>query len=98
MTIDWFDLLIPVPVTAVFVMLSWSVCRGINRGGALSSLQKSLLGYTSLFILGSAYSMGIVGALRLSKSSWIAPTIAWGLLLAFIAWQRHRGRPRNPLS
>lgn len=53
-----------------------------------------MLFYFAFFILGAAYAIMLedyLAALFHWKNAWIAVMVAWGALLAAIAWKRRRG-------
>jgi uncharacterized membrane protein YccC len=55
---------------------------------------KMMLGYGFLFVIGMLYSMAFVAMFKWPRPLWIVLTVAWTLLLAFIA-RRHYQRIKS---
>jgi hypothetical protein len=94
--IDLFDLLFPPVITLVVLVLGYVQSRIIRRGKPLSSLQRKLMFYGPVFTLGMCYAIMLqdhLAALFHWQSACIAVIVAWGALLAAIAWTRYRGGP-----
>lgn len=95
--LDPFDLLAPLVITLAVLVLGYVQFRIIRRGQALSSIQRKLLFYGTVFTLGMCYAIMLqdqIGSLLHWRNAWIAVMVAWGMLLAAIAWIRHRGQVR----
>ena len=91
-TLDWIDILFP-PIGAVVVfLLCWAAERSINGGRELSSTQRTMNLYGFLVLLGTGYSIMVVGAYHWSHWAWIPPSGVWALVLGLIGWRRHRRR------
>ena len=96
--IDPFAIFAPPIVTVIVILLGYSQARRIRRGKPLSSFQRKLMFYFPLFVLGMGYAIMLqdhLAALLHWEKAWIAVMVAWGALLAGIAWARYR---RNALS
>lgn len=102
MTVDVFDFIMPVALSAAFLGLSWTSMRSINGGRPLRAVQRGMLIYGSLFVLGAGYLAFTGSALGLRLDGWVILFAAWGAFLTFVAWYRHRrwhaasGKPSNP--
>ncbi len=94
MRFDLFDILLP-PVLAIVVsFLGWGSTRAINGGRPLNPIQRIMFFFSFWFVLGTGYSMVVVGALHWPHWAWIPPTVLWASLLALVAWRR-RSRTRS---
>jgi hypothetical protein len=94
-SLDPFDLPLPPVVTLAVLVLGYVQSRIIRRGKPLSSLF-----YGPVFTLGMTYAMafhGQLAALFHWENAWIAVMVAWGALLAAIAWTRYRNPGQQPL-
>jgi len=96
--IDPFAIFAPPVVTLIAIALGYSQAKRIRRGKPLSSFQRKLMFYFPLFFLGMGYAIMLqdhLAALFHWENAWIAVMVAWGALLAVVAWTRYR---RNALS
>ena len=84
------DVLMPPALALVFLGLGWPYARSVSGGRPLNSVQKKMLLYGFWYVLGMGYLVMTAGALRLPNWAWVASIVTWSLLLAFIAWWRHR--------
>jgi hypothetical protein len=98
------DLGVSTGVSLIFLAISWSFTRAVNSGRPFSPLQKRMLLYSFVFVLGMSYLMLLVSDMRW-PTNLIFPMIgAWGGLVALAAWWRYRrartepGTPRRPIS
>ena len=101
--IDPFAIFAPPIITLVVLVLGYVQSWIIRRGQPLTSIQRKLLFYGTVFTLGMCYAIAFqdeLAALFHWQSSWIAVMVAWGALLAAIAWMRHRrdALPRAPAA
>jgi hypothetical protein len=93
----------PPILTLIAVALGYSQGRRIRGGKPLSSIQRKMLFYFAFFALGMTYAIMLhdqLAALFHWRSAWIAVMVAWGALLAAIAWMRYRSTalPRPPVD
>ncbi len=88
--IDGIDVLGPPAVALVVLALCWLSGRSINLGNPLNPIQKKMIWYAPLFVLGVGYVA--LAARILRQPSWVmyAMIAGWGIILALIAWQLHR--------
>ena len=96
--IDPFAIFAPPILTLVVLVLGYVHARIIRRGKPLSSIQRKMLFYATFFVLGMGYATMLqdhLAALFHWENAWVAVMVAWGALLAAIAWTRYR---RNALS
>ena len=98
MTFDWIDVLAPPIVAAVVLLLGWLATRSINGGRPLNPIQRIMAFFSFWFVLGTGYSMILVGALHWPHWAWIPPALVWTLLLSFFAWRRYRRQPASGLG
>lgn len=80
----------PLVLGLVFLLLGWPFARLMRGGRALNGVQRKMLLYGFLFVLGMGYSMALGALLHWQGSSSIALTLAWVMILAFAAWTRSR--------
>ena len=95
--LDSFDLLAPPILTLIGTVLGYLWCRTVRRGQPLSPIQRNMLFYFAVFVLGMGYAIMLQDRLAILfhwESAWIAVMMAWGVLLAVIAWARHRSNIR----
>src|SRR5579875_1115084 len=77
-------------LTLVFICMCWVYMRSIRGGRPLTATMKGMLIYGALFLFGMLYVFSAGTALRW-RPVWIAMgSGAWGLVLAYIGWYRHR--------
>jgi ABC-type Fe3+ transport system permease subunit len=96
MSIDLIDVFGPPAVALVVLALCWLSGRSINMGHRLSAIQKKMIWYAPLLVLGVGYLALIARILR--WPDWIMYTMiaGWGVVLALIAWRLHRrNQPGN---
>lgn len=102
MTADIFDFIMPVVLGAAFLGLGWTSMRSINGGRPLRSVQRGMLVYGSLFVLGAGYLALTGSAFGLRPDVWVILFVAWACALAMVAWYRYRrshtapGKPSIP--
>jgi len=92
--VDIDDALAPPILTLISVILGYLWGRTVRRGKPLSSIQKTMLFYFGLLMLGLTYAIILQVQLAILfhwKNAWVAVMVAWGALLATIAWAKHRG-------
>ena len=92
--IDPFAIFFPPILTLIVIALGYSQSRRIRGGKPLSSIQRKLMLYMPAFVLAMGYAMAFheqLAALFHWEKAWLAVMVAWGALLAVIAWTRHRG-------
>lgn len=90
MRFDWIDVLAPPIVAVVVFSLGWLATRSINGGRPLNPVQRIMAFFSFWFVLGTGYSMVVVGAFHWPHWAWIPPTVIWALFLSSFAWRRHR--------
>jgi hypothetical protein len=91
--INPFAIFAPPILTLIGVALGYSQCRRIRGGKPLSSIQRKMVLYFAFLLLGMGYAIMLqdhLGALFHWENAWIAVMVAWGTLLAAIAWTRYR--------
>ena len=96
---DPYAIFAPPILTLIGVALGYSQCRRIRGGKPLSSVQRKMMFYFAFFSLGMTYTMAFhdqLAALFRWKNAWIAVIVAWGALLAAIAWIRYRSAALPP--
>lgn len=88
-----YDYIFGPPVLAlVFLLLGWPYARVVAAGRPLSKVQRVALRYGFAYVLGMGYLMAIVSTLGW-KGHWaIVLTVIWALVLALLAWRRHRSK------
>jgi hypothetical protein len=100
-TLGSFDLLVPPVLTLIGSVLGYLWCRTVRRGKPVSSIQRNMLFYFAVFILGMTYAMalhGQIAALLHWQNAWVAAILVWSALLSAIAWIRYRrDREKRPV-
>jgi hypothetical protein len=101
--IDPFAIFAPPILTLIVVVLGYLWGRAVRRGKPLSSTQRAMLTYSAVLVLGLTYAEMLedeLAAIFHWKNAWIAVMVAWGALLAAIAWMRYRSAalPRPPAA
>lgn len=92
MTSRFQDLLIGNGAVVVFAVMAWAWGRTVRLGRPLTVVQKGMLLYASVFMLGLANTMMIFSWFDWSHPKMWAIISSWGVLLASVAWfQHHRG-------
>jgi hypothetical protein len=95
--IDLLDLLAPPAGAIVWLLLSWLYARSVSLGRPLNRIQKGMIGYGLLFVLGMGYLIMFGGALSWSKASMFSMIAAWAVLVAALAgWRSKRSKYRAP--
>ena len=102
---DTLDILAP-PIGAVaWLFLSWLYARAVSLGRPLNRVQKGMIVYGFLFVLGMGYLLMFGGALHWQKVALFLSVALWGGLVAAVAWWRYRkakthsmGEQHPPLS
>lgn len=93
MTIDWANILLaPLALSVVMLFLGWASARSISAGRPLDAVQRGIVVYGALFVLGMGYSMSFVFGLRWLRPLWIVFTVTWAALLAASAWWWYKRR------
>jgi hypothetical protein len=72
----------------VFLVLGWPYARMVGGGRQLNPIQRKMLSYGFIFVLGMGYSMATASALEWQGSSALILTAVWGIVVGFIAWWR----------
>jgi len=90
---DPADFLVAFLLSLLFLGLSWGWGRAVRHGEPLTRVQRLMLLYSYLLALGMSECMA--GHKYLAnwfhwERAWIATLIAWTLVIAVIAWFRHR--------
>ncbi|HEV2177376.1 MAG TPA: hypothetical protein VGW33_09265 [Terriglobia bacterium] len=81
----------------LFLAIVWIWGRVfVMRGRPLSSVQKKMLGYGFLFMLGLAYTMTFAVWFKWPHPLMWGIIAGWGVLVGFTAWWRHRREKPNP--
>lgn len=96
--IDPFAIFAHPILTLIGIVLGYVHCRLIRGSKLLSPIQRKMLFYFAFSVLGMTYAMAFHNQLAVLfhwENAWIAVMVAWGTLLAVIAWTKHR---RNALS
>lgn len=88
-----FNIIAPPVLALMFSVICYGWARATRRGKPLTSLQRGMILYATIFALGMVYLIlfqdGLGKFLRW-KDAWIAALVLWGLILAALAWWRHR--------
>jgi hypothetical protein len=106
MTSALTDLGVVVGITLIFLALSWSYMRSINVGRPLRPIQRKMLFYGFIFVLGMGCVMLLVTDLHWPKQLLFPLIGIWGVLVAATAGWRYRQSqsqaapevPRRPVS
>jgi hypothetical protein len=88
-----FNIFAPPILSVVFSGICYLWARTTRRGKLLTSLQRGMVFYATIFAIGMVYMILFqdnLGAFLRWKDAWIAAIVSWGILLAIIAWQRSR--------
>lgn len=87
---DNLDRIIGPPIfTLIFVAFAGLYARAMRRGRALSSLQRKMVVYATMFSLGMVYMIAWKNELAAIigwQDAWIGTLMVWGFLLAAMAW------------
>jgi hypothetical protein len=88
-----FNILAPPVLSLVFSGICYLWARTTRRGKPLTSLQRRMVFYATIFALGMVYLIlfqdNLAAFLRW-KEAWIAGIVLWGVLVAIVAWQLSR--------
>ena len=80
-------------LTLVLAAICYGYARAVRRGQPITAVQKRMIMYACVFCLGMGYALifkdQLKATLRL-EHAWVALTVLWGLMLATLAWYRHR--------
>ena len=90
MTTHFQDLLVVNLAIAVAMALSWGWARAVRGGRPLTLLMRGMLLYALLFAFGMGYVMMFGSWFGWPYTFWLVLIALWGLVLALIAWWRHR--------
>lgn len=88
-----FNIVAPPVLTFIFSGICYSWACATRRGKPLTPLQRGMILYATIFALGMVYLIlfqDVVGEFLRWKDAWIAALVLWGLVLAVLAWRRHR--------
>src|SRR5262245_22355565 len=89
------DFFVVTAVAVLFFLLSWFYSRSLNRGKALNTTQRKIVGYGFAFVLGGLYLMQLFSLFFLAPPALMFFSIAgWGATLALIAFWFHRRAKR----
>jgi hypothetical protein len=85
----------------IWLFLSWGWCRTVRGGGPLTTVQKRIMLFGFLFVVGMVYLMAwndqlSAGAGLPGRLVWIPSSIAWGVILGVIAWEKYRKEASSP--
>lgn len=95
-TSDFFgQILLPPLGGLVWLALSWSWCRTVRAGKPLTPVQKRMMAFGFLFVVGMVYLMAWNSQLAIAlgfpgRLVWVPLTIVWGVVLGVFAWQKYR--------
>jgi hypothetical protein len=95
MRLDVLDIVAPPAGAAVWLLLSCLYARAVSLGRPLSAVQKGMIGYGLLFVLGMGYLIMFGGSLRWTKELMFSLIAAWAAVVGAIAWRRSR-RAQGP--
>jgi hypothetical protein len=98
MTSTLTDLGVVVGLALVFLGLSWSYIRSINIDRPLTPIQRKMLLYSFLFVLGMGCVMLLAAHLHWRKQLLFPLIGIWGALLAAIAWWQYKYRSEESAS
>lgn len=84
------DFGVVIGVSVIFIALAWLYMRSINAGRPLRPIQREMLLYGFLFVFGMGSAMLLIADLRGPKRLLFPIIGLWGVLLAAVAWWRHR--------
>jgi hypothetical protein len=89
---EWLDIIAP-PLAAIgWLLISWLYARAVSLGRPLSAVQKGMIIYGFIFVLGMGYLIMMGGALHWQKTA-IFPCIGiWAGAVGLLAWSRKWGR------
>jgi tryptophan-rich sensory protein len=88
-----FNTFAPPILTLIFSGICYGWARTTRRGKPLTSMQRQMIVYATVFALGMAYLILFqdeLGRFLRWGDAWIAGLILWGVMLAAFAWCRHR--------
>lgn len=94
MTTKFQDLLVSTIGALVWLGLSWGWARSVRRGCAMTPPQRKMLWYSFGFILGMCYIMMFGSWFAWPHALWFVLIAAWGVMLALVAWWRHKKNER----
>ena len=84
----------PPMLGSVFLALGWPYARMVGGGRRPNPVQRKMLFYGFIFVLGMGYSMATVSALGWQARWALVLTAVWGVVVGFIAWWRTQ-RPKK---
>ncbi len=89
------QLLLPLLAGAFVAIMGAFQGRLIRRGKPFTPGMKILLIFVPLWVVGAGYAMAwddkLASAFGSSRENlWIPLSIAWGILLAYVAWRRYK--------
>jgi Ca2+/Na+ antiporter len=87
------DLLMPPVVTLVFLFIFWAFTRSL-RGRHLDGVQRKLIGYGCLVVLGGSYICVLGRALGWPVARWNEAAVVWAVLVILFAWWRYKRNRR----
>jgi tryptophan-rich sensory protein len=88
-----FNIVAPPILTLIFSGICYAWARTTRRGKPLTSLQRGMILYAAVFALGMVYLILFqdgLGRFFRWRDAWIAALVLWGVMLAALAWRRHR--------
>jgi hypothetical protein len=87
---DLLDVLAPLVGAVVWLVLSWLYARSVNPGRPLNPVQKGMMIYGLVFVLGMGYLIMLGGALHWSNGLMFSSIAVWVTLVAATAWRRSK--------
>jgi len=89
------DLFVMTGGVALFVLMGWGWCRTVRLGKPMTTRQKAMLLYSSVFMLGLSYSMMFSSWFKWPHPAMWTIIAAWGVLLIIVAILRHQRKRLN---
>jgi hypothetical protein len=97
MRFDLLDILAPALGAVIWLLLSWLYARAVSLGRPLNAVQKGMITYGLLFVMGMGCLIVFGGGFEWSKTLMFSLVAAWAMLVAALAWWRSK-RTQVPKS
>lgn len=89
MSVSFKDIVVATTVSLGVFLLSYLSGRSFSAGQPLTAIQKAILGYGFVFMLGISYLVVFAGRLDWSAGTKFSLMLIWAGVVALLAFWRH---------
>src|SRR5579883_844792 len=96
MGLNLLDMVAPAVGALLWLVMSWVYAKAVSFGRPLNGVQKGMIIYGLLFVLGMGYFIAFSGDIGWPKVLMFSLIGVWAGLVGLLTWWRHRRGRRNP--